>query len=570
MDLLSIAVETLYDRRRYLTNFDSWRAGHLFADVLVVGAGVAGARAAIEAADQGANVLLICKSAFNESATRYAQGGVANARSHDDSAQIHLDDTIRVGCGLGRRAALDTLVNDATARIDEAIEWGVKFDRAGDHLALGREGGHSAARILHADGDATGLELARVLTNKMLAHPNIRVFENCFLIDLLSDEQRCLGAVAFNAKHGHQLLWARQTILASGGAGRLYRETSNPIISTGDGIAVAYRAGAQLADLEFMQFHPTTLYVAGAARALISEAVRGEGAVLVDRQGVRFMEEYHEAAELAPRDVVSRAIVDRMRKGRSNCVYLDVCPIGIDKFAKRFPGISKLCTDFQIDFATDAIPVRPAAHYMIGGVVTNLDGRTSLDGLICCGEVACTGVHGANRLASNSLLEGLVFGRIAGATAARLASVGDGKDSGQIRSHNPPSNRTELDLVDIRNSLRSVMWRNAGIERSGERLHETREIVEFWGHYVLDKTFDHIDGWETQNMLSLARLIAISAAERTESIGVHWRTDATSNATSGAAQAGLYHTVIERCELGPNLTRVGLDFAFVAADDDSL
>ena len=547
----------LFDTRRYLTNFDSWRTGHIVTDVLVIGGGVAGARAAIEAARHAEFVLLLSKDVLTESVTCYAQGGVANVRGPDDSFERHIDDTLKVGCGLGRVATVERVVREGTARIDELMQWGMRFDADGDHLALTREGGHTAHRILHHNGDATGRELSRVLTDRVRQTDNIRVFEHCFLIDLITVEGRCVGAVTFHATHGHQLVWAKQTILASGGCGRLFRETTNPAIATGDGYAAAYRAGARLADAEMMQFHPTTLYVAGANRLLITEAVRGEGARLVDRDGERFMQSYHPDAELAPRDVVSRAIIDRMRTMRMNCVYLDVRHIGRDRFTHRFPQIAQTCKDFQIDVGKDLIPVRPAAHYMVGGVVTDLDGRTNIDGLLCCGEVACTGLHGANRLASNSLLEGLVFGAAAGETAGRsLHNEARPIHRGHVRSDNPMSHRTELDLADIRNSLRSLMWRNTGVERNGERLAEAREIIDFWGHYVLDKTFDDPAGWEMQNMLSLARLMVTAAHARRHSLGVHYRTDDDAHDDPDANR----HIVLYRHEGLPTLTRFSLDF----------
>jgi L-aspartate oxidase len=547
-------VSQLFDERRYLTNFDSRRTGHILTDVLVIGSGVAGTRAAIEAADHVDDVLLICKSGLSDSVTRHAQGGIAGVRAATDSIELHVEDTMRVGCGLSNREVVELVVRQARERLDELIEWGVVFDRDGDEIALTREGGHSVSRILHCAGDRTGRELSRVLCDRVRHTKNVRVFEQCFLIDLITQEGRCVGAVAWHETFGHQLIWARRTILASGGAGRLYRETSNPEVATGDGLAAAYRAGATLADLEMVQFHPTTLYVAGAARALISEAVRGEGGRLVDRAGERFMDAFHTDAELAPRDVVSRAIHSHMRATRTNCVFLDVRHIGREKFAARFPGISRLCEDFQIDVGSDLIPVRPAAHYFVGGVWTGIDASTSIDGLLCCGEVACTGLHGANRLASNSLLEGLVFGKVAGETAGtQAASASGAMHHHPIRNDIAQSQRTELDLDDVRNSCRSVMWRNVGIERHGDRLAETRDIIEFWGDYVLDKTFDDRLGWETQNMLSLSRLVAMSALSRPESIGVHYRVDDVVESKSD--DASCYHTQVRRTGDGPNLSR---------------
>jgi L-aspartate oxidase len=356
------------------------------------------------------------------------------------------------------------------------------------------------------------------------------------------------------------LIWAKRTVLATGGCGRVYRETSNPPLATGDGYAVAYRAGAILGDMEMVQFHPTTLYVAGSSRALISEAVRGEGAYLIDRNGERFMPRYHPDTELAPRDVVSRAIVQQIRETNASSVYLDVRHIGKQRFARRFPRIARLCAEFQIDVSEELIPVRPAAHYMIGGVVTDVSGRSNVDGLLCCGEAACTGLHGANRLASNSLLEGLVFGARAGETAGRTADDRPhALQRGHLSSLNTPSQRTALDLPDIRNSLRSVMWRNVGIERTGDRLAEASEIIEFWGKYVLDKTFDEPSGWEAQNLLSVGRLVVLSARHRQRSLGVHCRIDEPGTDPHEPP----YHLVIQRTAEGPSVRRVGLDFATV-------
>jgi len=540
-----------YDTRRYLTNFDSHRTANLFTDVLVIGSGVAGARSAIEAARYG-QVVLMCKGGFDESATCHAQGGIAVARPDDaNDIRVHFEDTMRVGCGLNRPDAVQRLVGDGPPRIAELIEWGIEFDRVNGRLALTREGGHSVDRIVHAHGDQTGRELVRTLKQRVLQTQRLRVFEHCFLLDLLTADNQCVGAATFHPRYGHQLIWAKQTILASGGCGQIWRETTNPPTATGDGFAAAFRAGATLADMEFMQFHPTTLYVAGAGRALISEAVRGEGALLVDRSGKRFMTQYHPDAELAPRDVVSRAIHNHLAETRANCVYLDVRHLR--GFAERFPHIAGLCADFQIDVTSELIPVRPSAHYMIGGVTVEIDGSTTVDGLLACGEIARSGVHGANRMASNSLLEGLVFGKIAGETAGtRAASIANTVSGrGHLLSEIPTSPRTPLDLSDIRNSLASVMWRNLGIIRRGERLRETCEILDFWDRFTLDKTLDDVAGWEVQNKLTVARLIAVSAMERTESIGVHYRDDAPTDQVPVP-----YHVTIARDPNGTRTTRV--------------
>ncbi|MBP7935952.1 MAG: L-aspartate oxidase [Phycisphaerae bacterium] len=515
----------LYDTRRYLTNFDVQRTGNLFTDVLIIGSGVAGLRAAIEASRYG-SVLLVTKDRIEQSNTAWAQGGIATVTAPDDTFDSHIEDTLTVGCGLCDRAAVDRMVREGPERIHELIDWGGLFDRRGEELLLGLEGGHSAPRIIHAMGDATGREVAETLIRVVRSKENVRVFEDCFAIDLIDLDGRCCGVATYHRHFRHQIFWARQTILATGGCGQLYRESTNPEVATGDGHAIAYRAGVPLRDMEMIQFHPTTLYIAGASRALISEAVRGEGAYLVDRQGRRFMPEYDPQAELAPRDVVSRAILSEMAKQNATCMYLDARHLNSEKFRKRFPTISRLCEEFDIDISTQTIPVRPAAHYMVGGAQVDHEARSGMPGLFVCGEAASSGVHGANRLASNSLLEGLVFGAVAGAIAGQTAQQsGQPRFPKQLQSKLQPSGRTMLDLADVRNSLRSLMWRNVGIERYGPRLAETSEIIGFWGHYVMDKVFDDHEGWETQNMLTVARLMTAAATRREESRGVHFRTD---------------------------------------------
>ncbi len=515
----------LYETRRYLTQFDVQRLPNLFTDVLVIGSGVAGLRAAIAAAQHG-SVLLVTKGRIDESNTAWAQGGVAAVMSSKDSLESHVNDTLRVGCGLCDRVAVERIVREGPDRLRELIEWGAIFDKRGKNLLLGLEGGHSSHRIVHALGDETGREIVNTLVRVARGTERLRMFEDCFAIDLVDIEGRCSGVITYHRHFGHQIFWARRTILATGGCGQVYRETTNPEIATGDGHAMAFRAGVPLRDMEMIQFHPTTLYVAGASRALISEAVRGEGAHLVDRQGRRFMPEYHPDAELAPRDVVSRAIISEMARQDATCMYLDVRHLNSEKFRKRFPMISRLCEEFDIDIETQRIPVRPAAHYMIGGVVVDQEARTAMPNLFACGEASSSGVHGANRLASNSLLEGLVFGAVSGEIAgAEAQGEKDALHAGRVCSDVEPSPRTMLDLADVRNSLRSLMWRNVGIERCGARLSETLEIIRFWGQYVMDKLFDDRAGWETQNMLTLAHLMTLAAAAREESRGVHSRSD---------------------------------------------
>lgn len=518
-------MSTAIGRRRYLTNFEVHRLPHLFTDTLVIGAGIAGLRAAIVAADAG-DVLVIAKESVDVSSSNLAQGGIAAATDAADSPRFHAEDTIATAGEIGDERIIHRAVREAPEHVRELIEWGARFDRVGDHLAAVREGGHRTARVLHADGDATGREIVRTLLERARRSSRIRIFEHCFAIDLLTGDGRALGVVTYHPKYGHQMFWATTTILASGGVGRVYRETTNPPVATGDGLAMAFRAGATLRDLEMIQFHPTTLYVAGAARALISEAVRGEGAYLVNRDGGRFMHGYDPRGELAPRDVVSRAITAEMKRNASPCVYLDVRHFAPGRFASRFPGLTKLCLDFDIHPEQDLIPVRPSAHYCVGGVLADEQTQTDVPGLLACGEVASSGLHGANRLASNSLLEGLVFGKAAGQVAARRAEATARRNHAPALSHLlPQSPRTTLDLEDVLHSLQSVMSRNVAIERSGDRLRETIEIIEFWGRYVMDKVFDEPRAWETQNLLTVAYGIAVSAAARCESRGVHYRSD---------------------------------------------
>jgi len=522
--------------RRYLVNIDSISMNQLFTDCLVVGVGIAGLRAAIEAAGarsgRGCKVIIVCKGTIQDSNTWQAQGGIASVLDKKDSFESHIADTLNTGCGIGNKKVVELVVRQGPELIEQLLRWGTDFDLIDGHIAATLEGGHSHPRIAHAHGDETGRIITETLIKQARQIPNIRVIENFYAIDLLTtDDNQCKGIIGQDKQRGLGIIWAANTILATGGAGQLYRETTNPEVATGDGIAMAYRAGAVLQDLEFVQFHPTTLYIAGASRALITETLRGEGAVLLDSNGQRFMKEYDQAAELAPRDIVSRAILAQMLKTNSTHVYLDVRHFDKAHFAKRFPQIFELCESFNIDISRDLIPVRPSAHYMIGGVKTDASAKTSLESLYACGEVASTGLHGANRLGSNSLLEGLVFGKIAGSACGRI-SQGTKANAAQrrhppIKYRIPHSDRTRLDAADVRNSLRALMWRNVGITRRAQPLKEAQEIIRFWQRYVMDKAFDSPEGWECQNMLTVSLLMARSAQMRQESRGVHFRDDFT-------------------------------------------
>ncbi|MBI2921049.1 MAG: L-aspartate oxidase [Planctomycetes bacterium] len=512
--------------RRYLVNFDGRRIPWRSADVLIIGGGVAGLRAAVEAGKR-ARVLLVAKRTLGESNTQLAQGGVAAALDSGDTVESHVRDTLDAGKGISDPKVVRTVIKEGAARVKELIAWGTKFDRRGGEIHFAREGGHSRARILHAGGDATGAEIARALIEHVRAEPNIEVIENTFVLDLLTRKGRVAGALASLPGGGLQGISAPCTILATGGCGQIYRETTNPEVATGDGLSIAHRAGAKLEDLEFVQFHPTALYIAGAARALISEAVRGEGAWLRDRQKRRFMPDVHPQAELAPRDTVSRAIVRRMRETDDTQVYLDLSHLPAARVRERFPGLAELCRTYGIDIAKDPIPVRPAAHYMVGGVRADMNGRTNLPGLWAAGECACAEFHGANRLGSNSLLEGLVFGSRAAVDALRqwpkgaMASPGHFSYDGPLASSSEPP----VDVADVRASLKALMWREVGVERDAEGLRRGLEAIEFWKSYILTRQFPDAAGWELQNMLILCGLIAGCALARDESRGTHYRTD---------------------------------------------
>lgn len=515
--------------RRYLVRFHPKRIPHAFTDVLIIGGGIAGLRGAL-ATEEGSDVLIVTKDRLQQSNSAYAQGGIASVLDPLDDVANHYADTLAAGKGLCDEEIVKLVVEEASDHIRELVRWGTNFDRESDgEIALTQEGGHSHRRIVHALGDATGKELIRSLIDRVRKSPRVQVWEETFTVDLLTHEGNCLGALVWNPRHGKTFIWAKQTILATGGCGRLYRETTNPSIATGDGHALGFRAGAVLRDMEFMQFHPTVLYIAGSSRHLISEAARGEGAYLKDSSGYRFMGDYNpRQMELAPRDEVSRAITMQMDKTRHPCVYLDMTHLSPELLMERFPHISRVCMEFGLDITRDPIPVRPGAHYMVGGLKVDADGATSIPGLWAAGEVTSSGLHGANRLASNSLLEGLVFGARAGKLASRNAA--DEPDSFKIPRLEvdwPDTVKQDesLNLVDINNALGAEMWRNVGIERDRESLDSAARHVDFWNKYVSSREFQHPTGWELQNMLSLARLMIASAYAREESRGVHFRRD---------------------------------------------
>ncbi len=510
---------------RYLVQFGPKQTPHFFTDILVIGAGIAGLRAALEV-PQDLQVLVITKDIIQQSNSSYAQGGIAGVLAPEDRFENHIEDTLIAGAGLCDRPIVELVVREAPAQINALVHWGTHFDEEDGRLALTREGGHSHRRIVHALGDATGHEVMRAIIERAYEAPNVTIWDKTFTLDLLTHDGACVGALVYRPRRDRLLIWAKQTILASGGAGLVYRETTNPPVATGDGMAAAYRAGAALRDMEFMQFHPTVLYVAGSSRFLISEAVRGEGGYLRDKNGVRFMLEVDSRAELAPRDVVAQAIFRTMERTQHPNVYLHLSHLDPKHIRHRFPGIDKVCRSFGLDITRDLIPVRPGAHYMIGGVTVDSHGRTSLLGLWAAGEVTSSGLHGANRLASNSLLEGLVFGTLCGQGAAEAAArMPDSFVVPPVQARFEPDQSALLDIADVTNSLRSLMVRKMGIVRDRAGLLEAEQTVSFWCRYALAREFRARTGWELQNLLTVARLMIWAALQREESRGVHFRSD---------------------------------------------
>ncbi len=490
-------------------------------DFIVVGAGVAGLRAAIELAEAG-RVLVLAKQELTESATQYAQGGVAVALSDEDEISLHLQDTINAGDGIVNADAARVLVEEGPDRIQELIEWGTEFDRKGTRLTFTREAAHSRDRILHAHGDSTGREIGRALYAKAATLKNVSFSEFEFTAGLDTEGGRVCGVKLISAK-GAMHTASSAVLLATGGAGHVYSNTTNPAVATADGVAMAFRAGAEVGDMEFVQFHPTALYVKNAPRFLLSEALRGEGAVLRNAELHRFMQKYHEAGELAPRDVVARAIAHELEVCRLKdpVVYLDLTHLKEDHIKARFPRIYETCLKHNVDITVDLIPIRPAAHYLMGGVRTDLHGRSSLSGLYAAGEAACTGVHGANRLASNSLLEGLVFGARAGQTM-REELKNTAKPCLSLPVE-PTSGASENDSEQLVREIQELMWNKVGIVRTRQGLTEAMQQLQAATDKLPPATSRR--NGETGNIHTAALLITRSALARLESRGAHYRTD---------------------------------------------
>ena len=490
-------------------------------DYVVVGAGIAGLRAAIALANAG-RVLVLAKKEVTESATQYAQGGIAAALSDEDEIGLHLQDTLNAGDGLCNVEAAKILVEEGPARIEELIAWGTEFDRSGTKLAFTREGAHSRNRVLHAHGDSTGREIGRALYLKASALKNVTIMEFELATDLVVGDGEVRGLTVMNDKGERHTIHASAVLLATGGLGQVYRETTNPGVATGDGVAMAFRAGAAISDMEFVQFHPTALYLKNAPRFLLSEALRGEGAVLRNMEMARFMPKYHpDLAELAPRDVVARAIAHEIEvvKSPNAVVYLDMTHLNAKKIRERFPRIYETCLKYNVDITDEMIPIRPAAHYAMGGVRTDLDGHTTLKRLFAAGEAACTGVHGANRLASNSLLEGLVFGARAGRAMRELPHAGHRADvspSEAQPSFSPAAGQ-------LAQQIREITWTDLGIVRSASHMKHALAELKKIGESLPEQC--NRAACEIANMHLVATLIARSALAREESRGAHYRFD---------------------------------------------
>lgn len=495
-------------------------------DFLILGAGVAGLRAAIELSRHG-RVTMVAKGGPQDNNSFYAQGGVAVALSEEDDVVLHLADTLKAGHQLCSRPATKILVEEGPSRIHELIEWGAKFDTVDGKLAFTREGAHSRHRVLRAGGDATGSEMVRALSVKAQPLKNLTWMGNHVAVELCIQDGRCWGALILDELSGSlKIVCAPATLLVTGGAGQVYARTTNPANATGDGIAMAFRAGAILEDMEFVQFHPTALYLPSSPPFLLSETLRGEGGILRNNRCERFMKNYHRSQELAPRDIVSRAIWTEMQRTKARHVYLDVTHLGATFLKERFPTIYSTCLRYDIDITEEWIPVSPSAHYFMGGVKTDLHGASTLPGLFAAGEVACSGVHGANRLASNSLLEGLVFGFRAAQAASTNSTTGSSPNFSDSPLLRKPSGRkmSTQDVEKMRNSLRRLMWSKVGLVRTGNSLKKAVDQIQQWSQKLSAAPWNR-PGLETRNMVLVGQCITEAALWRANSVGAHFRED---------------------------------------------
>ena len=510
---------------RYLIDFDTKDIPKEYHDIVIIGSGIAGVYTALETS-QEYDVAILTKETLDISNSVLAQGGIAVSLDKKDSPELHLKDTLYAGAGLCNEETVRVLVNEAASNIDTLCDFGVNFDRKNEQeLALTREGAHSMNRIIHA-GDTTGKEVCDKLISVVKTRSNINIFERTFVIDLLTENGECKGVLAYDEDEGRLKIFVSGIVVcATGGFGQLYEYTTNPEVATGDGVCMAYRAGAELMDLEFIQFHPTVLYHPQNKNFLISEAVRGEGALLRNVNGERFMPGYHELNELAPRDVVSRAIFTEMKKTGSECAYLDITFKGKEYLENRFPNIYRTCLSYGIDISRDYIPVAPAEHYCMGGIRADVHGRTNIKGFFTCGESACNGIHGANRLASNSLLEGLVFGRLIGAQADALLKNAGGRTEIADFEYRTGRSPQEFDRAALKADVQREMTENVGIVRNREGLSAAMEKIQKYLELATDMKNENLHDYEVQNVLLLSRLVIESALEREESRGAHYRSD---------------------------------------------